>query len=224
MPSPTQGPQTLAPPVPSGGYPVLMVNTVEPPMEKHHVGSELGQSLVLWTQTQDAKAGEMYEDSGCNRCVAGHDVHETWQKYLSQRGLRAERLEKQEEFVFGNGKTEMSDCSFNYPVFIKGKLVGSIDIARIQADCPALFSKRMMKEWKMTLDFDKQETVIKSLDCVFPFKNTIPVLDIFQLPEAVTPENLPLCFQLRTKPTTPRNLTRYVDTQGKEEEESPSSE
>ena len=118
----------------------------------------------------------------------------------------------------------MSDCSFNYPVFIKGELVGSIDIARIQADCPALFSKRMMKEWKMTLDFDKQETVIKSLNCVFPFKNTVPVLDIFQLPETVTPENLPLCFQLRTKPTTPRNMTRYVDTQGKEEEESPSSE
>ena len=118
----------------------------------------------------------------------------------------------------------MSDCSFNYPVFIKGKLVGSIDIARIQADCPALFSKRMMKEWKMTLDFDKQETVIKSLKCVFPFKNTVPVLDIFQLPDHVKPEALPLCFQQRTKPTTPRNMTRYVGTQGTEGEDTTSSE
>ena len=178
------------------------------------MNTDLGQLLVLWTQSQDTKPGEMYEDSGCNRCVAGKDVHKTWQRYLAEYGLKAERLDKQEEFVFGNGKSEMSDCAFNYPVFLSGRIVGSIDVARIPVDCPALFSKRMMKTWKMTLDFEKQLTRIGEFKCTVPFRNTVPVLDVLQLPEHVELKDIPPCFHFGT-PDSPHvgpNRKNYAST------------
>ena len=54
----------------------------------------------------------MYQDSVCLRCVAGHVAHEAWQTYLSGKGLKPNKIHKQEEFIFGNGKVEMSGCAF----------------------------------------------------------------------------------------------------------------
>ena len=125
----------------------------------------------------------MYEDSGCNRCVAGKEVHKKWHKYLANVGLKPIKLEKQEEFIFGNGQIEMSDCAFSYPIFLGGEFKGSIDIARINADCPALFSKKMMREWKISLDFEKQCTLIKEFDISSPFHGSVPVIDVLDLPE-----------------------------------------
>ena len=118
-----------------------------------------------------------------------------------------EKLDKQEEFVFGNGKSEMSDCAFSYPVFLDGKIVGSIDIAQIPVDCPALFSKRMMKEWHMLLDFAKQVTTIGRFNCVIPFLNTVPVLDVFQMPDNLDRLKVPPCFHLLEQ-----HQTHYTST------------
>ena len=141
----------------------------------------------------------MYQDSGCNRCVAGHDVHDTWHRYLDKQGLTPVRLNKKEEFIFGNCKVEISDYAFQYPVFFGGTLVGSIDVARIPVACPALFSKRMMVEWKHVLDFAKQTTYIGAFDLQYPFENSIPVLDIFQLPSSLAMEKIPPCFRASSR-------------------------
>ena len=86
------------------------------------------------------------------------------------QGLTPVQLHKKEEFNFGNCKVDMSDCASQYPVFFEGALEGSVDIARIPVACPALFSKRMMREWKHVLDFDKQMTTIGAFKLQYPLR------------------------------------------------------
>ena len=43
-----------------------------------------------------------------------------------------------------------------------------------------------MKQWKHVLDFDKQETRIGEFGLTYPFKDTVPILDIFQMPDQLT--------------------------------------
>ena len=97
------------------------------------------QLLTLWTNAAVKRAGDMYQDSGCFRNVGGPDVPEQMHEFLKPYGIVPVRIDKQEEFIFGNNQVEMSDCSFEYPVFLNQRLVGSIDIARIPVPCPALF-------------------------------------------------------------------------------------
>ena len=47
------------------------------PTSQYQIPQGLDQYAILWTQSKEHKAGEMYEDSGCNRCVAGREVHKT---------------------------------------------------------------------------------------------------------------------------------------------------
>ena len=178
---------------------VLIVSspTVED-TERHQMTTAIQQLLTLWTRTNENKPGKMYQDSGCNRCVAGKEVHATWQRYLAKLGLTAVRIEKVEEFIFGNENTELSDCAFQYPVFVDGKFVGAIDIARIAVGCPALYSKRMMKQWKHNLDFANQITTVGAFDLTIPFEDSVPVIDIFSVPEQLDLSKIPPCFKGRT--------------------------
>ena len=153
----------------------------------------------------------MYEDSGCNRCVAGKEVHKKWQRYLAEFGLQAVKLEKTEEFVFGNGQVEMSDCAYSYPIFLGGEFKGSIDIARINADCPPLFSKKMMKEWKITLDFEQQCTLIKQFDITSPFHGSVPVIDVLDIPENFKIQDVPSYFRRSTTPSSASSLCYAVN-------------
>ena len=143
--------QNLDPLAATHKHPVFMIATQGTlgSTERHVMGADIGHLLTLWTQTSQQKPGKMYQDSGCKHCVAGHDVHDVWQRYLSSQGLTPVRLNKKEE----NCKVEISDCAFQYPVFFEGTLRGSIDVARIPVACPALFSKRAMRECKHVLDF-----------------------------------------------------------------------
>lgn len=152
------------------------------------------QLLTLWAKTRSGNPGEMYQDSGCNRCVGGPEVHDAMQEFLKPYGIIPIRLDKREEFIFGNNQVEFSDCAFVYPVFLDGILRGSIDIARIPASCPALYSKGMMKQWRHKLDFEKQETHIGEFGLTYPFKDTVPILNIFQMPARVTTKDIPPCF------------------------------
>ena len=167
----------------SGANQVLMVgsNTAD----QFFVPNLPQQLMVLWTKTRAKRAGEMYQDSGCNRCVAGPDVHKEMHEFLAAYGIVPVQLNKQEEFIFGNNQVEMSDCAFQYVVFLDGKLRGAIDIARIPVPCPGLYSKRMMKMWKYRLDFEKEETVVGAFGLTYPFKDGIPILDIFQMPDSL---------------------------------------
>ena len=53
----------------------------------------------------------------------------------------------------------------------------------------------MMKQWKHVLDFDKQETHIKEFNLRYPFKDTVPVLDIFQMPDKLLVKDIPPFFR-----------------------------
>ena len=64
--------------------------------ERHQMTTAIQQLLTLWTRTNENKPGNMYQDSGCNRCVAGKEVHAAWQRYLAKLGLSAVRVEKVE--------------------------------------------------------------------------------------------------------------------------------
>ena len=153
------------------------------------------QLMTLLAQATEKRAGDMYQDSGCNRCVAGPFAHEQMHQFLAPYGIIPVKLHKQEEFIFGNNQVEMSNCAFQYPVFFDGKLVGSIDIVRSPVPCPALYSKRMIKLWEHVLDFDKQITKIGSFGLTYPFKDSVPMLDIFQMPDRLSKADIPPCFR-----------------------------
>ena len=156
------------------------------------------QLMTMWTQSTGIKPGEMYQDSGCARSCAGPDVHRRMHEFLQGYNIEPVQVNKQEEFIFGNNQVEMSDCSFIYPVFLDEKLVGAIDIARLPVPCPGLYSKKMMKQWKHVLDFDAQVTHIKEFNLTYPFKDTVPILDIFQMPSELRIKDIPPRF----RPTT----------------------
>ena len=76
-----------------------------------------------------------------------------------------------------------------------GKFQGAIDVARISKPCPALFSKKMMAEWEVMLDFAKNTTAIRKHKVELPFKDSIPVIDIFDLPELLDRRKIPPSFR-----------------------------
>ena len=53
-----------------------------------------------------------------------------------------------------------------------------------------------MKQWKHVLDFDKQETRIGEFGLTYPFKDTVPILDIFQMHDRLPENQIPPCFRV----------------------------
>ena len=215
LPTPTGSPEVLGP---GDSNPVLMVGC--PTEDSPYYIPELPIKLMtLWTQTAGIRPGELYQDSGCARSCAGPDVHTKMHDFLKPYGIVPIQVNKQEEFIFGNNQVEMSDCSFIYPVYLNGKLQGAIDIARLPVPCPGLYSKKMMKQWKHVLDFDTQETHIKEFNLTYPFKDTVPILDIFQMPTRLAPQDVPPRFRATTYGVSaaPRSCLQ-VSTSGSSED------
>ena len=124
----------------------------------------------------------------------------------------------------------MSDCALEYPVFFDNELCGSLDMARIGVRCPALYSNGMMKTWKHVFDFDKQTTRIGAFNKEYPFRNGIPILEIFQIPDQVDLSKVPPAFRLDNKePLAPLQRTYSVrrsstSTDGKQEVDKPTAD
>ena len=97
--------------------------------------------------------------------------------------------------MFGNAQVELSTCAWLYPVFLGGKLVGAVDIADIPPECPMLWSKRMMHDWKHVLDFANQQTIVGKFGLSVPFTDGIPILNIFEIPDNLKYEDIPPQFQ-----------------------------
>ena len=127
-------------------------------------------NLVLVCKTE-RQPGQMWFDTGCRRCVSGPEDHQKMQDKLASIGLQPLRINKQEEFVFGNAKTSTSDCSFLYPAFLKGRFVGLIDIARVPVQCPALFSLKMAKKWGCLTDHKNGQLIVKDHICTYDFQS-----------------------------------------------------
>ena len=87
---------------------------------------------------------------------------------------------------FGNGHVEESTKKHFYPMFIKGKYCGRLDQAEVNLDCPMLLSKKVMKHWKTSIDFDSRSMKLKKLGLEVPFKNDVPIVNILD----VTPKQL----------------------------------
>ena len=77
------------------------------------------------------------------RSVAGSQWHKAVQQHLATKGLAPVKLDKTEDFQFGDDRTDTSVCSWLYPVGVHG-LNGSLDIAEVTSNCPGLMSKDTM--------------------------------------------------------------------------------
>ena len=137
--------------------------------------------------------GQLWYDTGCKRCVCGPDDHRKMQKELAQYGLKAEREECQERFVFGNGETVYSNCNYIYPVFFNGRCVGSINIACVACPCPPLFSLRMAKVWRICMDHDEDVINIKKFDFKVKFED-VPYINVFEDIAKVPRDHVPTRF------------------------------
>lgn len=196
----------------------------EPSDERPHViGLLPPQLVVMFTESSEHFPGEMYQDSGCARSCGGPEVHARMHAFLDKYGITPVQVFKKEEFIFGNNQVEWSDCSFQYPVFFNGVLRGAIDIARLPVSCPALYSKRMMKQWKHILDFDNQETRIGEFSLTYPFKDSIPVIDIFQMPDRLTKNEIPPMFRAETDSQSQVYLATAADARSRSPTPSPST-
>ena len=107
---------------------------------------------------------------------------------LASLGLKPLVIMKQEEFIFGDGKVDASDCAFIYPALLDGQFKGTIDMARVQVPCPALFSLKMAKAWDCMTYHAGEKLYIKKFDKEFPFVNGTPIVNILDYTE----ENLDL--------------------------------
>ena len=99
------------------------------------------------------------------------------------------------KFIFGNGKTAISECAFLYPSFQKGKYVGFTDMAKVLVACPGLFSLQMAKKWHCMTDHARQEVVVKKYDRVYPFQNGTPYISILDYSDdTLDLSDVPLAF------------------------------
>ena len=124
------------------------------------------------------KAGRLWFDTGCRRCVSGPQDHEKMTKALALVGLKPLKVEKREQFIFGDAKTAESDCAFAYPAFQNNLFAGLIDIARVPVPCPGLFSLKMAKRWHCQTDHKAEQVIVKKYDRIWPFQNGTPVINV----------------------------------------------
>ena len=128
----------------------------------------------------DSEPGELWADSGCVKGVAGKKNHALMQKKLATYGLKAIKVDKQDEFQFGDGEGATSDCAYVYPCVLNGNYVGQLTQAQVDVPCPSLFSKAMLKHWNCDLRFGDQVTKINRYNKEIPFRKGTPYVDIFE--------------------------------------------
>ena len=129
------------------------------------------------------KAGRLWFDTGCRRCVSGPEDHSLMESYLRKFNLKPMIVNKQEEFIFGDGEVKQSDCALAYPSFLDGKFSGAVDIARVQVPCPGLFSLKMAKKWECKTDHAGEKVEVLKFNKEFPFVGGTPVVDILDFDE-----------------------------------------
>ncbi len=61
---------------------------------------------------------------------------------------------------------------------IQGRYVGDMPLAEVGLPCPALFSKQMLKDWKIILDFGENKWSLSYLNVAMPFKHDTPFVPI----------------------------------------------
>ena len=59
----------------------------------------------------------------------------------------------------------------------------------------------MMKQWKHNLDFANQVTTVGAFGLTIPFEDSVPVIDIFSIPEQLDLSKIPPCFRNSTNTT-----------------------
>ena len=167
-------------------------------------------SQILATTASQLKIGELWADSGCVRGVGGHEEHVKYRNYLSQLNLRPVKAPCSEQFQFGDGVTKTATCKYFYPVFIEGKYRGALDQASVDAACPQLLSKMVMKIWDVDLRLGRGYMHIGKFDVDIPFgiKDT-PICDIFDFElndiKKLWP-SIPDCYKLTPHP--PQRISR----------------
>jgi hypothetical protein len=131
---------------------------------------------------ESRKPGFMYFDTGCKRCVSGPDDHVKMTAALALIGLQPVRKDKKEQFIFGDGIVEESECSYIYPAFIRGQYVtGGINIAKVNVPCPPLFSIGMAAQWECITNHKKKYVRIGRFRHKVPFKDGVtPYIDVFE--------------------------------------------
>ena len=155
----------------------------------------LYSNLVLMAKLT-RRPGQLWFDTGCRRCVGGPEVHFRIQTALSKVGLLPMRIDKQEEFIFGDAKTSTSDCAFLYPSFLNGRFSGLVDMARVPVPCPGLFSLKQAKKWQCVTDHAKEQLIVKRHGRTFDFEKSTPYIDIldFEPDQKLDFSDLPLEF------------------------------
>ena len=88
-----------------------------------------------------------------------------------------------------------------YPVFLQGQFCDVVDMARIKPECPPLLDKKIMKKWKVTMDFGDQEVHVQKHNHTAPFIKDSPFLDLLNLgpPEKFNRAKVPEVFWLDSK-------------------------
>ena len=89
-------------------------------------------------------------DNGCRRNVGGSKWHAQVQAMLRRFGLKGERIDMQEEFLFGSDRVDRSICAWLYPVGVHGRC-GTINVAEIESNCPGLLSADTMAALDISL-------------------------------------------------------------------------
>ena len=117
--------------------------------------------------------GELWADSGCVRGVAGRKAHQELQTMLDRYGLRPLKVYRKDEFQFGSGDCAVAQYSYMYPTALDGKYTGNIIEALVEVDCPALFSKQMLKSWGAIVDFGKDTLHFKKHDVTVEYVKTM---------------------------------------------------
>ena len=137
------------------------------------------------------KAGTMWFDTGCRRNVSGPDDHARMQEYLKSFGLQPVKRLKKEEFIFGDGKIDTSEHSWEYPAFLGGKYVGEIRIAECHVPCPPLFSLEMAEQWEAVTNHKKKTLTLERHNVTIPFNKGTPYLDVLDCGDEPDLGNVP---------------------------------
>ena len=151
------------------------------------------QNFVGMAKTKEP--GHLWFDTGCRRCVCGPDDHKRMRDKLRNYGLRPMKTSLQEEFIFGDGETHSSVCSWKYPVFLDNNFCGTIDIAEVEVPCPPLFSLGMAKAWECTTKHSADKSYIHigkhHKNIYFTDTPYIDIMDIQDLSQSKDKENIP---------------------------------
>ena len=102
-------------------------------------------------------------DNGCKRNVGGSQWHRQMRERLKSVGLQPQRIDCQEDFLFGSDRVDTSICAWRYPVGIHGH-TGIVNVAEIESNCPGLMSADTMARLDISIHTRPQTYDIGSMN------------------------------------------------------------